>query len=403
MAGLAHCVSLQGAAGVELQFAEFVRVAAQRHPQWTHDWLNCARAIDPDVRRLLPDGSIRRTLRTKYWRAVKLPSWPAGIRRWNCRRFLARAGIDTVVVWNRSARLNSLLAAADPDRCIHYEHGAAWFPGREAERRAYFRSVPRALANSRAAAAVLQQVWDYRGAIAVCTNALRPSLVPRDARTKRLPSSRRIRLGLAARLFPVKGAALVIHAVHRLRERHVDAELHVAGAGPERANLERLTAHLGLGERVRFHGLVTDMGAFYRSVDCLIHAPISEAFGLVAIEAAAHGCPAIVAAVDGLPEAVSHGVSGLCVEPKLPLSDYVRLGGTAENLPPQVYDPGSGRISAARIVDPGDLADAALRLFSESGRFEALSGTAIDYVATAHAFDRHVDAVMAAISAASAE
>ena len=69
------------------------------------------------------------------------------------------------------------------------------------------------------------------------------------------------------------------------------------------------------------------MEQFYRDIDCLLHAPLTEAFGLVAIEAASLGCPVIAAAVDGLPEAVADGVSGYTVAPTLPLAEYVGLGG----------------------------------------------------------------------------
>jgi glycosyltransferase involved in cell wall biosynthesis len=75
-----------------------------------------------------------------------------------------------------------------------------------------------------------------------------------------------------------------------LRARGFDAELHVAGAGPELQGLQSL-ARSSIAERVTFHGAVRDMGQFYRGIDCLPHAPLTEAFGLVALEAASLGCP----------------------------------------------------------------------------------------------------------------
>ena len=50
---------------------------------------------------------------------------------------------------------------------------------------------------------------------------------------KRFPHGRPIKLGVAARLYPVKGVALVLHAVAALRAT-LDVVLTVAGAGPER-------------------------------------------------------------------------------------------------------------------------------------------------------------------------
>src|SRR5262249_14493586 len=98
-----------------------------------------------------------------------------------------------------------------------------------------------------------------------------------------------------------KGVALALHAAKLLADEGLDVELRVAGVGPELERLERVAGSLGIGPRVRFLGSVRDMEAFYRDIDCLVHPPLTEAFGLVAIEAAAHGCPVIAAAIDGLP------------------------------------------------------------------------------------------------------
>ncbi len=119
---------------------------------------------------------------------------------------------------------------------------------------------------------------------------------------------------------------------------------------------------LGIGARVSFLGSVLDMQAFYRNVDCLVHPPLTEAFGLVAIEAAALGCPVIAAAIDGLPEAVADGVTGYTITPTLPLAEYEGLGGARYGLPALVYDPASDSLVAPPIVDPSALAGAVARL-----------------------------------------
>src|SRR5690606_32676510 len=195
----------------------------------------------------------------------------------------------------------------------------------------------------------MRLAWDYRGDVRVCLHALRPSLKPPAPIAKARPRER-LRLGVAARLFPVKGVPLVLHALQTLRARGVDAELDVAGAGPERDALLALAAKLGIAARVPFHGAVRDMRAFYSAIHCLVHPPLTEAFGLVAIEAAAHGCPVIAAAVDGLPEAVADGVSGRCVAPTLPASDYAELGSSLAGVPAQVYDPAADAMAPPRQI-----------------------------------------------------
>jgi glycosyltransferase involved in cell wall biosynthesis len=387
-----HLVSLQQAAGVESHFTEFVVHARVARPDWTQGWLNPSRTMHPFFSARLNEALAHR-IDAKYWRGVKVPP---PLRAWRCRRALRRAHTDALLIWNRSAKVRFALAATGDDRCIHWEHGAAWDAGRERERREYFRRVPRAIANSRASARVLELKWEYRGALRVCRNALRPSLAPRATVAKTFPA-RTIRLGVAARLYPVKGVALVLHAVALLAKQGLDAELRVAGAGPELERLERLVGSLGIERRVRFLGAVRDMEAFYRDVDCLVHPPLTEAFGLVAIEAAAFGCPVVAAAIDGLPEAVTDGVTGYCVAPSLPLADYARLGGAADGLPPLVYDPARDALVAPPLVAPDALARAVARLFSDAGAYESLSARASAHVLGAPGFARHVADVLAVV------
>jgi glycosyltransferase involved in cell wall biosynthesis len=390
-----HLVSLQQPAGVESHFTEFVARMRAVRPDWIHGWLNPSRDMHPFFKESL-GASLVHTVHAKYWHGLRLPSRPRALRKLHCRRGLARARTDVLLLWNRSAKIRFAVDAAGPDRCVHWEHGAAWDPGHEKERRRYFRDVERSIANSQAAARFLRLFWAYAGDIRVCRNALRPSLVPRAPVRKRFPSAR-IKLGVAARLYPVKGVALALHAVASLRARGFDVELDVAGAGPELERLRSVSTSLGLDERVRFLGAVRDMEAFYRAIDCLIHPPITEAFGLVAVEAAALGCPVVAAAIDGLPEAVGDGVSGLCVPPTLPLAAYEALGGSRSGLPRLVYDPARDSLVEPPIVDPSALAGAVERVFSSAAAFEALSASASDHVLRAPGFDAHVRDVAAVI------
>ena len=387
-----HLVSLEQAAGVESHFTEFVIQARAARPDWTQGWLNPSRKLHPYFAVRLRETLAQR-MDAKYWHGIKVPS---PLRTARCRSALRRARTDSLLIWNRSAKLRYALDAMGEERCIHWEHGAAWDKGHETERRKYFRRVPRAIANSRASARVLELLWEYRGVLRVCRNALRPSLVPSSPVRKSYPS-RRIRIGVAARLYPVKGVALVLHAVQLLGRQGVDVELRVAGAGPEREHLEGLAGALGIGSRVSFLGSVRDMQAFYREVDCLVHPPLTEAFGLVAIEAAALGCPVIAAAVDGLPEAVTDGVTGYTVAPTLPLAEYAGLGGAQYGLPTLVYDPARDSLVATPLVDPAALAGAVGRLVSSAATFETLSARASEHVLAAPSFARHVDDVMAVV------
>ncbi|HUQ52671.1 MAG TPA: glycosyltransferase [Gammaproteobacteria bacterium] len=394
---ITHLVSLQQAAGVEAHFSELVRQARASDPKFSHGWLNAAGPMHAFVADRVA-GQLAHCIDAKRWNGLRLPAKPRALRTWHCRRALAAAHTDVLVIWNRTAKAQFAVDAIGERRCIHWEHGAAWDAGRDAERRAYLQRVPLAIANSTASARVLQLLWDYRGEVRVCRNALRPSLVPAAPKAKRFPRER-IKLGAAARLYPVKGLALLLHgvaALHRLRPS-LDVELHVAGEGPELTRLRALAAELGVADRVTFHGVVSDMGAFYERIDCLVHAPLTEAFGLVAIEAAAHGCPVVTAHIDGLAEAVAVGVTGRTIEPTLPLERYVALGGRLEGLPQCIYDPASDALAEPRAVDPEQLAAAVAELFDDAAAYEQLSACASAHVLAQPTFAAHVRDVLAVI------
>jgi glycosyltransferase involved in cell wall biosynthesis len=389
---LTHVVSLQQAAGVEAHFTEFVEHAHASHPAWAQSWLNPSRALHPFFADRL-EAVLAFKARAKYAGPFKLPGF---LRVARARRLLASARTDVLMIWNRSAKIRYALDAAGEDRCIHWEHGAAWDAGHEEDRRRYFARVRRAIANSRASARLLELMWSYGGDVRVCRNALRPSLVPPAPVRKPYPAAS-VKLGVAARLYPVKGVALVLHAVQVLVRRALDVELMVAGAGPELDRLRALAHSLGIAERVKFLGAVRDMERFYGGIHCLVHAPLTEAFGLVALEAAAHGCPVIATAIDGLPEAVTDGVTGYSVAPTVPLAEYAALGGAYAGVPARVYDPARDALVATPLVDPAALADAVGRLFATESGFEDVSASASEHVIRTSNFDRHVREVMTVV------
>lgn len=96
--------------------------------------------------------------------------------------------------------------------------------------------------------------------------------------------------------------------------------LDVIGEGPERPTLESEAATLGLTDRVTFHGHTPDTDYYYARSDLLAFPSRLESFGLVTIEAMAHGVPAIVVRADGVKyqnvhdEIIRSGVDGLIAE-----------------------------------------------------------------------------------------
>jgi glycosyltransferase involved in cell wall biosynthesis len=119
------------------------------------------------------------------------------------------------------------------------------------------------------------------------------------------------------RLDPVKGYALLIESVAELSRRGIDARLSIVGDGPQRAELERLAAALGMRERVEFAGAVgqDEIRRHYERADLFALPSFAEGLPVVLIEAMATGLPVVASRITGIPELVEEGVSGVLVRP----------------------------------------------------------------------------------------
>jgi len=86
-------------------------------------------------------------------------------------------------------------------------------------------------------------------------------------------------------------------------------------AGPDEEHIRQRTEALGLdGSHVRWTGQVSQPEQILAAADVLCLPSYREGFGLVVIEAAACGIPAIASDVVGLRDSVIDGVTGLLVE-----------------------------------------------------------------------------------------
>lgn len=389
-----HRINLNVAGGVENQFVQFLG-----HPRVGAVLRNEVLLGDPAHPDLAADldRHAEAVHSFKRWRGVKLPRRPAAIRRWNTGRIVGERRPDALLSWSTFAKPELTAACRHHGvPLIYREGGAAWGEADAAQARAFLDLLAGAVCNTHASERMLRLKWDYRGPSRICLGGIRPDAVDAAAEPRRL-GNRTLVLGGAARLVGVKGVALTLHALAALRRRGVDAELRVAGDGPDRTSLARLARSLGVAGRVRFLGHRRDMRAFYREIDVLVHPALREPLGNVCIEAAANGCVVVAARVDGLAETVRDGVTGVSLPAELALSRYRELGGNVTALPGQVYDPDRDRLRELRCVDPERLASAVADLVSDPERFAAMSAAAIAEVRERFSFDRYVEDMIAAI------
>ena len=115
------------------------------------------------------------------------------------------------------------------------------------------------------------------------------------------------------RLAPQKGFDLALKAFAQVEKAVPKARLMIVGEGVEEAALKGLASTLGIGAKVDFTGAVPpdDVYAVMNKATMMLLPSRFEGLPLVALQAAKMQRPVISSAVDGLPELVVDGESGL--------------------------------------------------------------------------------------------
>jgi glycosyltransferase involved in cell wall biosynthesis len=153
---------------------------------------------------------------------------------------------------------------------------------------------------------------------------------------------RRLVVLTVGRLHPRKGQVQTLAALQRLAPGlRARVEYWIAGGQSKGGCEETLRSLAAAGDvPVRFLGEVADeeLDRLYAQADLFALTSVEyghsvEGFGLVYLEAAAHGLPAIAHRVGGVSEAVIDGETGLCVAPNEPdqlTAAFARLLGDAD-------------------------------------------------------------------------
>jgi glycosyltransferase involved in cell wall biosynthesis len=110
-------------------------------------------------------------------------------------------------------------------------------------------------------------------------------------------------IAFVGRLSSEKGADLFLAALARLRERPWLAV--VIGDGQDRQALEAQATAAGVGDRIRWLGIVRDAGRLFAALDVFVLSSRTEGIPIVLFEAMAAGLPIVATRVGGVPEVVS--------------------------------------------------------------------------------------------------
>ncbi|NMO95712.1 glycosyltransferase family 4 protein [Paenibacillus lemnae] len=121
-----------------------------------------------------------------------------------------------------------------------------------------------------------------------------------------------------AGMYERKGITELIEAFDIFAKEYEETHLYLIGEGPDKARFETQASRSLYRDRIHFLGFQTAPQTFMKAADIFVLASHKEPFGLVLIEAREAGCAIVATEVDGIPEALDFGESGMLVPPQSP-------------------------------------------------------------------------------------
>ncbi len=127
-------------------------------------------------------------------------------------------------------------------------------------------------------------------------------------------------ISVLARLEPQKGHGILLDALPGIVKRFPHLKMCFVGEGALRRQLEQRVKQENMESVVRFVGYQADVLPWIGMADLVVLSSFYEGLPLVAIEALAMEKPVVATAVDGTPEVVQNGKTGLTVPPGNPIA-----------------------------------------------------------------------------------
>ncbi len=248
--------------------------------------------------------------------------WP-----WRLRRLLVRGRYDVVHVHSPVlAAVARVVAASVPGRSpatVYTQHNV-WQsyarPTRLADAATHRRDRRRFAVSSAVADSNPQR-------LRTTTRLLVHGVVTGPRGATRPPDQVRAELGVApdaplvvtvANLRATKDHRTLLAAAREVHDERPDVHFLLVGDGPLRAELEALTADLGLAGVVHFLGTRDDVADLLAAADLFVLSSRHEGLPIAMLEAMAAGLPSVLTAVGGIPDVVVGGRAARLVSPGAP-------------------------------------------------------------------------------------
>ncbi len=291
--------------------------------------------------------------------AARHPS-PSDARHWPRLLSLARRA-DVVHAHSAKAGYLGRVAAVVLRRtshCVFTPHAWSWWAA-DQPREALYRGFERAAARACARLLVVSDDERRAGLAAGVGRPQQYRVILNGVELERFAAERRPvrgRILFLGRLSAQKRPDLAVRAFARVLERHSEAELVLAGRGPEEERVRALADSLGVGGAVRILGPRDDVPELLAKAACLVLSSDYEGCPLSVLEAMAAGVPVVATRVGGVPEVVDDGRTGLLVAPGRPEALAAGIERLLENpleaahLGARARDEAHARFSRERMV-----------------------------------------------------
>jgi glycosyltransferase involved in cell wall biosynthesis len=262
---------------------------------------------------------------------VDIASGMSSAKLRSVRDAIAAADPDVVHAHGSRAALFARLADSHAKtRCVYTVHGIHVDKAGSAARRTVFLGLERSLRSRTAHFVTVCESDVEKGARLGVLDPAKATVVYNGIALPAESPARgafRAELGLAAdaplvlsvgRFHEQKDQATLLRGWSAVLADHPDAVLALVGSGELESRLREVARAQRLGDSVRFvapRGGLTDA---YADADILALSSLWEGLPYVVLEAMSFGVPVVATAVDGVPEAVVDGVTGLLVPPADP-------------------------------------------------------------------------------------
>ncbi|WP_025902410.1 glycosyltransferase [Tatumella sp. UCD-D_suzukii] len=362
-----HLVNLTNIGGAEKILLNFLKFKESG----TDIIINIGKKTDPEIVKSFPGLKVLSSASLFDEGKIRAPKF---MRENLLLRKINKISPDRLIIWDYVANFPKRPKAK---KIIFYDHGCSWcFPDNK-KTHLFFEKVDGCIAVSYASKRIMELRFNLSCPIKVIKNDLEGKVVYPE-KTFRDFSEKKIILGTASRLVSLKAIGVSMLTLKQLIERGINAELYIAGKGPEESGLRLLADRLGISSKVKFLGFIDDLSKFYKNIDLYISTSVAESFGLSCLDAILHHVPVIYPITNGQPEVIENGVTGVGIIPTVTQREYEEKTGIDINFPHKIYDPTYDRLTTAKVIDEKKCAEEITKLI-EDNRINSLVKNTIDF------------------------